>query len=364
MNVKNNFENIYLIIKEKIANQEYATGSLLPTEQILANGFSVSRPTIAKVYNRLQEEGYVKKKKGQGTMVVYKNEKSNKTIGLLLPGAGESEIFSVINDQILKLSETEGFECLWEGATASSAEIRKMLMESCCDNYINKKVDGVLFSPLEREADLYKLNTHICSKIKAAGIPVVLIDRDILPFPGRSDFDIVSLDNFSAGRVMAQHLIDQGCTVINFFHRPVSAGSVDYRLAGVRETLLKNKIPFGDENIICANPEDTKMVKKMKILPRKTGIICANDSTAAVLMSTIESLNILISKDVLICGFDNMKYSKHLIRPLTSYQQPCVDIADMSIELIMRRIKDKNRPSISVNLVGEIVERESTKFIE
>lgn len=363
MNAKNNFDNIYSIIREKIVNKEYVFGSLLPTEQISADYFSVSRPTIAKVYNKLQKEGYVNKKKGQGTMVLYKNKKSNYTIGLLLPGAGESEIFSVINDQILRLSESEDLECLWEGATASSAEIRKLLLKTCCENYIHKKVDGILFSPLEREKESYELNSYICSLIKAAGIPLVLIDRDIHPFPERSEFDIVGLDNFNAGRVMAQHLIDQGCEVINFFHRPSSAGSIDYRLAGVRETLLKNALPFTDKNIVNGNPEDFDVIRKLKIIPGKTGIVCGNDSSAAALMSTLEASNVFISKDVLICGFDNMKYSKHLVRPLTTYQQPCVDISNMSIELMLRRIKNKHRPSISVNLTGEIIKRESTSFI-
>ncbi|MDR1610674.1 MAG: LacI family transcriptional regulator [Candidatus Symbiothrix sp.] len=363
MNVKNNFDSIYAVIKEQILRQEFIHGSLLPAEQVVADKFSVSRPTVAKVYNRLQAEGFVKKKKGQGTMVIHDNAKLPRTIGLLLPGAGESEIFSVINDQILKLSESEEFICLWDGATANNAGIRKMLMESCCDSYISKKVDGILFSPLEREGNSHELNKRICDKIHAANIPVVLIDRDILPFPERSGFDIVCLDNFGAGRIMTQHLIDKGCKVINFFYRPDSAGSVDYRLAGVRETVLKNKLPFTDANIICGNPEDTEVVEEMRIMAGKTGIVCANDSTAAVLMSTIESLNIRISKDVLICGFDNMKYSKHLKRSLTTYEQPCVEIANIGIELIMRRIKNNHRPPVSVNLVGEKIERESTTFI-
>lgn len=116
----------------------YPTGSLLPTELTLADQYSVSRPTIAKVYNQLQTEGYITKKKGLGTIVNHKYTSTTLSFGLLLPGAGESEIFSIINDQLLKQSEAGKFNCLWEGATASNANIRRELIEACCDNYIKK----------------------------------------------------------------------------------------------------------------------------------------------------------------------------------------------------------------------------------
>jgi DNA-binding LacI/PurR family transcriptional regulator len=182
-------------------------------------------------------------------------------------------------------------------------------------------------------------------------------------FPERSDFDLVCLDNINAGSVMAQHLIHQGCEVLHFFYRPNSASSVDLRLTAVRDTVLKHDYAFDKHNIFCGNPEDIAFVSKMKIVSGKTGIICANDSTAAVLMSTIDALGIKISSDILICAYDNMKYSKHLKHSLTSFKQPCEEIANVSIELLKRRIKDNNRVAITVNLNGEIVIRESSKFL-
>lgn len=363
MESKISHKSIYSKLKEQILKEAFPAGSLLPTEQTLAQKYAVSRPTIAKVYNQLQEEGFVKKTKGLGTVVIYQSSNTIYTFGLLLPGAGESEIFSIINDQLLKQSEIGRFNCLWEGATANSAEIRRTLIETCCESYIHKKVDGIFFSPLERVPDAYDLNIKICKAIQDANIPLILIDRDILTFPERSEFDIVWLDNFSAGCIMAQHLIDQGCEVIHFFHRPNSASSVDLRRSGVRDTVLKYGYAFDERNIFCGSPEDMDFVKQMKIIPGKTGVVCANDSTAAVLMSSIDALGIKISTDVLMCGYDDMKYSKHLKHSLTSYRQPCEEIANISIELLMRRLKDNKRIPITVNLLGEIVVRESSQFL-
>lgn len=363
MESKISHKTIYNTLKEQIIREVFPAGSMLPTEQTLAQKYSVSRPTIAKVYNQLQEEGFIKKTKGLGTVVIYQCSNTTYTFGLLLPGAGESEIFSIINDQLLRQSEIGRFNCLWEGATASSAEIRKTFIETCCENYINKKVDGIFFSPLERVSNAHELNVKICKSIQEAHIPLILIDRDILTSPERSDFDIVCLDNFNAGCIMAQHLIEQGCEVIHFFRRPDSASSVDLRQSGIRDTVLKNGYIFNEKNLFYGNPEDLDLVKQMEIVPRKTGIICANDSTAAVLMSSLDALGVKLSTDVLMCGYDDMKYSKHLKHSLTSYRQPCEEIANISIELLMRRLKDNNRIPITVNLTGEIVIRESSRFL-
>lgn len=359
-----NYKTIYNALKEEIINGVYPVGALLPTEQNLGQEYSVSRPTIAKVYNQLQDEGYIIKKKGMGTIVLQKHTKTTNTYGLLLPGAGESEIFSIINDQLLRQSESGKFNCLWEGATASNADIRRTLIETCCDNYIKKKVDGIFFSPLERVPDAYQINLRICDDIKKAGIPLILIDRDILNFPERSEFDIVSLDNFNAGCVMAQHLIDGGCELIHYFYRPDSASSVELRLSGIKDVVQKKKLDFNEQNVHCGNPEDVEFVKQIRINPGKTGIICANDSTAAVLMSTLDDIGVKISSDLLVCGYDNMKYSQHLKHSLTSFKQPCEEIANVSIELMIRRVNNRNLVPVAVNLAGEIVLRESSRFIK
>lgn len=362
MKTKPSYKSIYDIIKKDILDGVYPTGCLLPTELTLAEQYSLSRPTIAKVYNQLQAEGYITKKKGLGTIVNHKHVSSTLTFGLLLPGAGESEIFSIINDQLLKQSESGKFNCLWEGATASNADIRRELIETCCDNYIKKGVNGIFFSPLERVADADSINLRICEKIEEAGIPLVLIDRDIFNFPKRSNFDIVCLDNFSSGCIMAQHLLDQGCTTIHFFYRPDSACSVNMRLAGIKEVVQQAKLPFDEKNVYCGNPEDIEFVKQMSIVSGKTGVICANDSTAAVLMSTLTDLGVQISSDLLICAYDNMKYSMHLKHSLTSFKQPCEEIANVSVELMFRRINNKKAFPVTVNLAGEIVVRDSSRF--
>lgn len=240
--------------------------------------------------------------------------------------------------------------------------MRRELIEKCTNDYILQKVNGIFFAPLERVGDAGEVNLKICEKIRNARIPIVLIDRDIVEFPQRSSFDLVGLDNFNAGYTMGEHLIKMGCENIHFFYRLDSANSVKLRLYGVAAALRNYNLTFAKENDICGNPEDVDFVKTIPYIPGKTGIVCANDSTAAVLMSSLDTAGIKIGSDLLVCGYDDMKYASHLKYPLTSYRQPCEEIADTAIDLMMRRINNLDSAPIVANMTGEIIPRDSSCF--
>jgi len=350
-------------IREDILNEKLPFGSLLPTEIELASKLSVSRPTVAKIDNTLQNEGLIKKKPGYGSTVVFSKDKKYYNLGLLLPGSGESEIFGIINDHFLNLSKQKDFNCLWEGTIANNAEVRQNMILKNCESFIDKSVDGVIFSPLERTVKANYLNDKVCKILESKNIPIVLLDRDIYPFPNRSRYDVIGIDNFQAGYIMTDHMIKEGCRKIHFFFRKDSAYSVNLRLAGCRSACFDSGIDFMNDNIFSGEPSDLNLVRKLKIYNKKTGILCANDSTAAVIMSSLTKLGYKISVDLLIAGFDDMKYAKHLQVPLTTYRQPLLDIVNFCYEMIISRIANPKRVAMTINLEGKMVTRESTKFI-
>jgi len=359
-----NTQDLYHKLRADILNSEIPFGSLLMPESVLAEKMHVSRPTITKIYNTLQTEGLVIKKAGFGTSVTYKKADNKHHFGLLLPGAGESEIFSTINDQFLDQGKKRNFDCLWEGTVANNAEIRRGVILKICQSYIEEKVDGIFFAPLERTYENEKLNEEICQLIDKNQIPLVLIDRDIYPFPNRSKYDLVGIDNYFAGYVMGQHLIDAGCTTVYFFHRPDSAFSINQRIEGLRTAAQNAHLKFDAGNIICGEPDDLNLIRNIAIKPNETGIICGNDSTAALLLSSLESTGFKISSDLLVAGFDNMKYSVHLKYPLTTYQQPCEAITEASVNVMFNKISNRSYSPITVNLYGEVIKRISTVFVQ
>lgn len=66
----NKFEYIYLDIENKIKENIYPVGSLLPGETSLATEYNVSRETIRKAQRMLSDNGFIFKKQGHGSIVL------------------------------------------------------------------------------------------------------------------------------------------------------------------------------------------------------------------------------------------------------------------------------------------------------
>src|SRR5207244_13140428 len=103
---------------------------------------------------------------------------------------------------------------------------------------------GSFFATLERTPQKDTINRTLVEIFDKAGIPVILLDRDLVAYPERSHYDLVGIDNRRAGYAITAHLLRSGCRRIVFIGRPGSAPTVDARIAGYREAILGS-----DENL-------------------------------------------------------------------------------------------------------------------
>lgn len=62
-------DQVYELVLQGISDGTYPEGSMLPSENQLAEAYQVSRPTIRAAFARLAERGYVKRRRGVGTLV-------------------------------------------------------------------------------------------------------------------------------------------------------------------------------------------------------------------------------------------------------------------------------------------------------
>jgi GntR family transcriptional regulator len=65
------YQQIYLLIRDRIMSGEYPDQSLLPSEHETAKMFGVSRITSKRALNEIAAEGLCIRKRGQGTRVTY-----------------------------------------------------------------------------------------------------------------------------------------------------------------------------------------------------------------------------------------------------------------------------------------------------
>jgi len=65
------YHQIYIILRNKILDQEFTDGDLLPSEGQTALAFGVSRITSKRALNELANDGLVIRERGRGTRVTY-----------------------------------------------------------------------------------------------------------------------------------------------------------------------------------------------------------------------------------------------------------------------------------------------------
>ena len=333
-------------LRADIAAGRYATGARLPGEAQLVKQFRVSRPTVGRALLDLQNEGLIERRAGSGTYVrggaPAAAAASTRQLGLLIPGLDTTEIFQLICGELASLARVQEYSVLWGGSTHPRHDTDASLghAEELCQQFIERKVSGVFFAPYELMPEQEQANRRLAVSLRQAGIPVVLLDRDLLPFPNRSDFDLVGLDNMAGGYLLAEHLIKLGCRRLRFVARPRSAPTVDARIAGVREALVRHKIDFDPGWLHTGDPTDAKFVRKLAAGKQADAFICANDDTAALLMRSLEDGGFKVPRDVRVVGFDDAKHATLVSPPLTPIHQPCRNIAVIAFRAMLERIAE------------------------
>lgn len=64
------YYQLYNVLKTRIIDGEYTVGSVLPSESEMIQEFGVSRITIRRALSDLENDGYIEKRKGKGSIVL------------------------------------------------------------------------------------------------------------------------------------------------------------------------------------------------------------------------------------------------------------------------------------------------------
>ena len=348
------FEDLHAAIK--LGN--YQPGDRLPSEAELGKRYGASRITVAKAVNELQQQGLVSRRAGSGTHVLAPAQSSGHVFGLLIPDLGRTEIFEPICHGMMQSPLAKAHSLLWGHSMGESAQQEKEA-EQLCQQYIAQKVSGVFFAPLEFTPAKDAVNNRIVAALDRAGIAVVLLDRCYAPYPMRSKYDLVGIDNRRTGYLITQHLLRHGATRIAFVARPHSASTVLARIAGYREALLAHGISPMEDLVRRGDIESAAFIQQVLEECRPDAILCANDITAARVMAGLAAKGIRVPDEMRVAGIDDVKYASLLPVPLTTQHQNCDDIGAMALATMLQRLAQPDLPTRDVLLQTTTIVRKS-----
>ena len=358
---------ISLQLATEIAAGKYRQTGRLPSETQLVKRFEVSRPTVGRALRALEEQGLIERRAGSGTYISSGKDRASghhtadRQLGMIVPSLRQTEIFESICGELASLARVNDYG-FWWGASASPITEAKMTVEEAealCDRFIERGVAGVFFVPFEHQADREAANRRITSRLRQAGIPVVLLDRDIVAFPNRSAFDLVGVDNFAGGYLLAEHLIKLGLRRLAYVMRPFTASTVDARIAGARVAMLTHGLDVPRQFVHSGDPGDLKFVRSFAQARKLDAVLCTSDHIAAQLLQSLNRIGVRVPDDLRVVGFDDVRFANLLTIPLTTMEQPCRDIALTAFNALCERLTNPSLPPRTLMLAPRIVVRES-----
>ena len=333
----------YREISEQLARDirsgKYKNGQKFPSEAALVTRFGASRITVGHAVRELQQSGLLDRVAGSGTYVRAAGirDRAGLLFGLVIPNLGETEIFEPICQAIAGAPDAAGHGLLWPQADPD--------VEKLCVQCIDRKVDGVFFAPLELSERSAQVNRRVMKMLAQAEIPVILLDRQ-----SGERCDLVGIDNHRAGYLAAEHLVQRGARRVGFIAYNNQAATVAERIRGYTDATGASELLRVDAGERIVLPEQALQCD---------ALVCANDRIAGQAMHALIACGVRVPQDMRIVGIDDVNYATLLPVPLTTVHQPCRDIGETALRMMLDRLERPKMPARQVLLDCHLVVRES-----
>lgn len=278
--------------------------------------------------------------------------KSGKTfiVGVIVPSVQAHFFASVIHS-------------IEEGLKGSGYRIILCQSNESAENEINgvrtlleAQVDGIMAS-ISLETDDISHFQEIIKQNK----PLILFDR----VSTKLNVPTVTLNDFRAGFLATQHLIDQGYKNIAFVTTLHKVKIFTDRMEGFRAAMKANDLPVNEEQLILGglSVNDGRWGAD-QLLGKKTfpdAIIAGDDFTALGIIQKLKEENQVPPK-IGVIGFANEAFSAYITPSLSTVDQHPNQMGLECAQMFMQMIKQSNPYHEVRNVVLEptIIERAST----
>jgi LacI family transcriptional regulator len=203
-------------------------------------------------------------------------------------------------------------------------------------------------------------------QLRAAGLPLVMVDSSALP-----DMPTVDVDDEGGAYAAAQHLIGLGhrdLLIVGIESTPGTPPEPDgiggRRMRGYRRGLAESGVELGEDAVVVA---PSTIEGGMAALRgawedglRPTGILVMSDAMAIGVLRAARELGLDVPAEISVVGFDDIDISQHTNPPLTTVHQPIRLKGEAAVRSLLARI---DRPDVAVEqqrLATRLIIRGST----
>jgi DNA-binding LacI/PurR family transcriptional regulator len=218
---------------------------------------------------------------------------------------------------------------------------------------MGREIDGLII------ANDGEVTPKVIQKITETGVPIILVEN-YQSFPIHS----LTADNFTAGRVMTEYLIELGHARIGGIGGTSKYSSLSDRMRGHQIALIEHGIPI-DLSLqpppVSGNPRKgyVQMQQLLALPEPPTAVFAVSDRAAFGAMDAIKDAGLRIPDDISVVGIDDVRESAYSTPPLTTFSVPKYDLGRTAVFILHDLISDKAIPPCRTVLLGKVVERQS-----
>lgn len=326
---------------------------------LVAKRARVSTATVSRAINRVPTVSPILAKrvwKAISELGYYPNTQAralvsgrSRTFGLVV-----SELTNPFFPEIVQVFESIAVQNHYEILLASTMN-DPARVEVLVRRMLERRVDGVAVMTFGMEEALLE-------DLRIREIPLVFVDVG----PRRPRVSNIRIDYLSGIREAVQHLVSLGHQSIAFLSGPKSQKTAQARIAAYRHCVKELGLqddPWllieGDHTMEGGREACAKLFAAGK---RPSAILCSNDMTAFGVMRNCYEQGVRIPRDLSVVGFDDIRFAKYILPPLTTVQMSQAELGRIAFEALLSEV-NRSSPVLegsTYELKTSLITREST----
>ncbi len=340
------YEQIADTLRKRIFSGAYAVKTRLPSEQMLAAEFKVSRPTIKNAIRVLEKESLIRTRPAVGSFVIQKAV-DRIQVGYIAPSLSDPFHGQMVEQLDTRLQQMGGSLIVAGGSRTVYT------LEKSVTRLQKSGVAGLVISTDPA------VN---CRRIEKLDIPLVWCGGT----PDAPKADRVTIDNTTGISDLMDHVQGAGGTSFGYAQPYNRSMGEDSRSRAFLTYIKTHQLRTMKQWQISSRQEGEKSGREIlrRLLKCRTmpdTIICYNDWTAMGVIREALDHGISIPEDLKVTGFDNILISSYLRVPLTTVDYRIPEMATTALSLLHARLNDPHKQPESILLKGRLVIRNSTQ---
>lgn len=346
-------------LRDRILAVKIKPGDKLPSENMLSEQYGVSRQTVRKALEILQNEGYIYAEHGRGTFCseLMRHRRQSKNIAVITTYLSDY-IFPRVIGGIDRILTKNGYSILLKNTRNS-----RSMEAKCLEELLQKDIDGLIIEP--SKSQIMCRHTNLYGMLDFYQIPYVFIQGSYAQMREKPH---ILMDDCRGGYLVTEHLIARGRrNIVGMFKSDDTQGQQRHK--GYVQALQEAGIPYDPDKVVWFYTEDRKShpYEKMKQLIDEReqlyfdGVVCYNDQIALQVLLAIEEKGMSCPGDIALTGYDDSYLASSCRVPLTTVTHPQERLGEMAAELLLRLIREGGQAEgTGIVIEPELVVRAST----